>query len=99
MDSFSNITDSLKRIPTLVWVIGSGIVVILALTFVFGVSLSTSGPYVFYALFIGSHFFMHSNHKQRGNHRDHQPDNTNLASTPSGDLEKNEHTGHSGGCH
>lgn len=98
MDSFSVITDNLKRIPTLVWVIGLGIVVILALTFVFGVSLASSGPYVFYALFIGSHFFMHSNHKQHESHQGHGAE-ANSDSDSRANHKENMQGGHSGGCH
>jgi hypothetical protein len=56
------------------------------------VAINTVAYYGFFALMVGSHLFMHGGH---GGHARHQP---GAESNPA-EAKKNEHAGHSGGCH
>ena len=90
-----DIDDRPFRIPPIVWVLGIGLIVALAAIFVFNVAISTVVYYGFFALMIGSHFFMHGSHGGHGNSAEHQHDTTSNAAQSN----KNEHSGHTGGCH
>ena len=93
-----DIDDRPFRIPPIVWVLGIGLIVALAAIFVFNVAISTVVYYGFFALMIGSHFFMHGSHGGHGSHgnsAEHQHDTTSKTAQSN----KNEHSGHTGGCH
>jgi hypothetical protein len=92
MEHNSPIDDRPFRIPPIVWVLGIGLVVALLAIFVFNVAVKTVVYYGFFALMMGSHFFMHGSHSGHGGHQHGSTSNTI-------DSNKNEHTGHSGGCH
>ncbi len=89
MESHPSVTDRPVRIPPIVWFLGLGLVVALVAIFVFNVALSTVVNYGFIALMVGSHLFMHGGH---GGHQHNATPNTD-------ENNKNEHAGHSGGCH
>lgn len=94
MESHPPVTNRPTRIPPFVWFLGVGLIVALAVIFIFNVAVSTVVYYGFFALMIGSHLFMHGGH---GSHAGHQ---SGAESNPSeADKDKNEHAGHSGGCH
>ena len=95
MESHPSVTDSPARVPLVVWILGLGAVVALVAIFVFNVALGTVVYYGFIALMVGSHFFMHGSHGGHGSHAGQQP---GAASNPD-EAKKNEHAGHSGGCH
>lgn len=94
MESHPSVTDRPVRIPPIVWFLTMGLVTALIAIFVFNVAINTVAYYGFFALMIGSHFFMHGGH---GGHAGHQ---SGAAShSVEADKDKNEHAGHSGGCH
>jgi hypothetical protein len=59
MEDNSPMDDRLFRIPPIVWVLSVGLVVALLAIFVFNVAVKTVVYYGFFALMMGSHFFMH----------------------------------------
>lgn len=89
MENNSPIDDRPFRIPPIVWVLGGGLIVALVAIFVFNVAVNTVVYYGFFALMMGSHFFMHGSH---GRHQ-HSSTSKNTGAN------KNEHSGHTGGCH
>ena len=97
MESHPSVTDRPVRIPPIVWFLGAGLIAAVVAIFFFNVALNTVASYGFFALMIGSHLFMHGAHGGHGGHAGHQP---GAASNPAEvDKDKNEHAGHSGGCH
>ena len=97
MESHPSVTDRPVRIPPILWFLGIGLIVALVAIFVFNVAINTVAYYGFFALMIGSHLFMHSGH---GGHGGHTGQQSGTASNPAEVVkDKNEHTGHSGGCH
>ena len=92
MEDNSPIDDRLFRIPPIVWVLGVGLIVALLAIFVFNVAVKTVVYYGFFALMMGSHFFMHGAHGGHGGHQ-HGSTSNNADST------KNENSKHTGGCH
>lgn len=89
MESHPSVTDRPVRIPPIAWFLGVGLIVALVAIFFFNVAIKTVAYYGFLALMIGSHFFMHGGH---GGHQPGVASNTDKAN-------KDEHAGHSGGCH
>ena len=89
MENNSPIDDRPLRIPTVVWVLGGGLIAALVSIFVFNVAVNTVVYYGFFALMMGSHFFMHGSHDGRQH-------GSTLNNT---DSSKNEHPKHTGGCH
>lgn len=87
----------------MVWFLGVGLITALAAILVFNVPLSTVGYYALFALFMGSHFFMHGSHGGHGGHAGHGqlPRSTTNVDGPANAAQskKDEHAGHSGGCH
>lgn len=80
------------RIPPLVWFLAIGLVIALIAIFVFNVAINTVAYYGFFALMIGSHFFMH------GGHGGHGGQQSGAASNPAeAEKDKSEHAGHSRG--
>ncbi len=92
MENNSPVEDRPLRIPPIVWFLGVGLVVALIAIFVFNVSINTVAYYGFFALMMGSHFFMHGSH---GGHGGHQHGSTSNNT----DSNKGEHSGRAGGCH
>ena len=92
MEHNSPIDDRPLRIPPIVWFLGLGLIAALVAIFIFNVAFSTVVYYGFIALMLGSHFFMHGSH---GGHGGHQQNSTPI----NADANKNEHSGHTGGCH
>ena len=92
MESLPSVTDRPVHIPPIVWFLGVGLIAALVAVFIFNMAVSTVAYYGFFAFMIGSHFFMHGGH---GRHAGHQ---SGAASNPD-EANKNEHAGHSGGCH
>ena len=88
-------TDRPMRIPPIVWFLGLSLIAALAAIFVFKVNLNTVASYGFIALMLGSHLFMHGSHGGHGSHAGHQSGVGDNAP----EANKNEHAGHSGGCH
>jgi hypothetical protein len=95
MESHPSVTDRPVRIPPIVWFLGLGLMAALAAIFIFNVAVSTVAYYGFFALMVGSHLFMHGSHGGHGSDAGHQ---SGAASNPA-EANKNEHAGHSGGCH
>ncbi|HEX7973116.1 MAG TPA: hypothetical protein VF498_01800 [Anaerolineales bacterium] len=93
----NTVSEQPFRIPVIGWVLGAGLLIALVAIFVFGVSASTVGYYAFFALMIGSHFFMHGGHGGHGgnNHTEHKQE----GAVDAGSQPKDEHAGHSGSCH
>ncbi|MHB8776606.1 MAG: hypothetical protein ACYC6R_02440 [Anaerolineales bacterium] len=98
MESHPSITDRPIRIPLIAWFLGIGLIAALVAIFVFNVAINTVAYYGFFALMIGSHFFMHGSHAGHGGHTGNTGQQAGTASNPS-EVDKNEHAGHSGGCH
>lgn len=97
MESHPPVTDRPVRIPPIVWFLGLGLIAALIAIFVFNVALNTVAYYGFFALMIGSHLFMHGSHGGHGGGNGQQSD---TALNPAeADKDKNQHAGHSGGCH
>jgi hypothetical protein len=97
MESHPSVIDHPVRIPPIVWFLGAGLIAAVVAIFFFNVALNTVASYGFFALMIGSHLFMHGAHGGHGGHAGHQ---SGAASNPAEvDNDKNEHAGHSGGCH
>lgn len=88
----SSAEDHSLRIPPIVWVLGVSLAVALVAIFFFNVAVSTVVNYLFIALMIGSHFFMHGGHGGHGSSAGHQ----RVSTSNNTDSDKNEH---SGGCH
>ena len=95
MEDNSRIDDRLLRIPPIVWVLGIGLIAALVAIFVFNVAINTVVYYGFIVIMMGSHFFMHGSHGGHGGHAGAQHDSTSNNDTST----KNEHGGHTGGCH
>ncbi len=57
-----DIDDRPLRTPPIVWILGTGLIVALVAIFVFNVAIGTVAYYGFFALMMGSHFFMHGSH-------------------------------------
>jgi hypothetical protein len=95
MEDNSPIYDRPFRIPPIVWVLGVGLAVALLAIFVFNVAVKTVVYYGFFALMMGSHFFMHGAHGGHGGHGGHQHGST----SNNADSTKNENSKHTGGCH
>jgi bacteriorhodopsin len=91
----SPIDDRPFRIPPIVWILGAGLIVAFVAIFVFNVPVSTVLYYGFFLLMMGSHFFMHGSHAGHGGPAAHQHGSTSNAD----ESNKNEHSGHTGGCH
>jgi hypothetical protein len=92
MEHHPSVTDRQVRIPPIVWFLGAGLVVALVAIFFFNVALNTVASYGFFALMIGSHFFMHGSH---GGHGGEQGNATPNSAKPN----ENDPAGRSGGCH
>jgi len=86
------------RIPPIVWFLAIGLVIALLAIFVFNVAINTVAYYGFFALMIGSHLFMHGGHAGHGGHGSHAGRQSSAGSNDA-EADKNEHAGHSGGCH
>ena len=95
MENNSPIDDRPLRIPPIVWVLGGGLIAALVAIFVFNVAVNTVAYYGFIALMIGSHFFMHGSHGGHSGPAGHQHGSTSNTA----ESNKNEHSGHTGGCH
>ena len=95
MEQNSSIDDRPLRIPPIVWFLGVGLIVALVAVFFFNVAINTVAYYGFFALMMGSHFFMHGSHGGHGGPTGHQHDSTSTTA----ESNKNEHSGHTGGCH
>ena len=96
MEHNSPTTDRPVRIPPVVWFLGLGLMVALVAILIFNVPLGTVGYYALFAVFIGSHFFMHGAH---GGHAGHEPRTTNADGPAGATQAKDEQSRHSGGCH
>jgi hypothetical protein len=98
MESHPSVTDRPFRIPSIVWLLGIGLIAALVAIFVFNVAVSTVAYYGFFALFAGSHFFMHGSHAGHGDSAGHQhgPASNTVESDKS---DTNAHSRHTGGCH
>ena len=83
------------RIPSMVWVLGVAVIAGVLAFFVFKVSANTVASYAFFLFMLGSHFFMHGSHGGHGGSAGHQHD----AISTTTESNKNEHSGHTGGCH
>ncbi len=94
MESHPPVTDRPVHIPPIAWFLGVGLIVVLAAIFIFNVAVSTVVYYSFFAFMIGSHFFMHGGHSGHSEHQFGAESNPAEAG-----KDKNEHAGHSGGCH
>ena len=100
MESHPSVTDRPVRIPPIVWFLGLGLIAALIAIFVFNVATNTVVYYGFFALMIGSHFFMHGSHTGHGGHGGNTGQVSGAALNPSEvDKDKNGHAGHAGGCH
>ena len=100
MENNSPIDDRPLRIPPIIWFLGLGLVAALVAVFIFNVALSTVAYYGFFAIMMGSHFFMHGSHGGHGSSAGHQHGPvSNAAESDKAESDKNEHAGHTGGCH
>jgi hypothetical protein len=114
MESFPTISQRLSAIPRLVWFVSLVVVVSAVAIFMFNFAVGTVASYALFALFCGSHFFMHGPHGTE--HKDREPSNPSLqdqaekAPSPRaaqdrrtvGDLYEGSrpaHADHSKGCH
>lgn len=97
MESHHPVTNRSVRIPPIVWFLAVGVLVALAAIFIFNVAVGTVVYYGLIALMASSCLFMHGSHGAHGDHSTHQP---GAKSNPAeADNDKNEHAGHSSGCH
>jgi hypothetical protein len=85
------------HIPPVVWFLGVGLVIALIAVFVFKVAVGTVAYYGLFAFMMGSHFFMHGSHGGHGGFVGHQHGPASSAAEDQPD--KNERSGHNGGCH
>ena len=100
MESHPSVTDRPVRIPPIVWFLSIALIVAVVAIFVFNVAITTVANYGFLALMFGSHFFMHGNHTGHNGHSTKNRQQSGATLDPSeADAGKNEHAGHSGGCH
>ena len=100
MASHPSVTDHPVRIPPIVWFLSLGLIVAFVAIFVFNIAINIVVNYGFFALMIGSHFFMHASHAGHNEHGGNPGQQSDAALNPAEvDKNKNEHTGHSGGCH
>ena len=100
MEHNSSISNRQLKIPSIVWILGLGLIVALVAVFVFNVAINTVAYYGFFALMIGSHFFMHGSHASHGGHGGNTGQESSTTLNPSEvDKDKNEHAGHSDSCH
>jgi len=95
MESHPSLTDRPTRVPPNVWFLGIGLIAALAAIFIFNVDVNTVAYYGFLAFVIGGHFFMHGSHGGHGGSagHDHEPESTAV------DADKDQDSGHTGGCH
>ena len=99
MEHNSSIDDRSLRIPPIVWFLGICLIVALVAIFVFNAAVNTVVYYGFIALMMGSHFFMHGSHGGHGGQQHGSTPNTAESNENYIDSNKNEHSGHAGGCH
>ncbi|MBI1794124.1 MAG: hypothetical protein HYR70_08020 [Chloroflexi bacterium] len=99
MEQNTDITQRSRRIPRIVWFLAIGLVIALIAIFVFNVAVNIVAYYGFIVVMVGSHFFMHGSHGGHGNHAEQQPGAASNLAEADKDKNKNEHAGHSGGCH
>lgn len=85
--------DRPYRIHPAIWLIAGGLIAALVAIFVFKVAVGTVITYSFIGLMLISHLFMHGGHSQRAG----TP--ANRDGTADGPQSRDEHNGHSGGCH
>lgn len=97
MESHPSVTDRPVRIPPIVWFLGIGLIAAIVAIFFFNVAINTVASYGFFVLMIGSHFFMHGGHGGSAGHQ-HGPA-SDAAESDKPESDKNEHAGHTGGCH
>lgn len=114
MESFPTISQRLSAIPRLVWFVSLVVAVSAVAIFIFDFAVGTVAGYALFALFCGSHFFMHGSHGAED--KDHAPSNSSLHGHPEkatapkaaqdrqtvGDLYEGSrpaHSDHSKGCH
>jgi hypothetical protein len=97
MESHPSVTDRPVRIPPIVWFLGIGLIVALVAIFFFNVAINTVAYYGFFALMMGSHFFMHGSHAGHGGNGGRNGQQPAAALNPA-EVDKNKN-GHSGGCH
>ncbi len=107
----STMGDRPTRIPRLVWIVGGGLLIALVAVVIFKVPVNTVVYYGFFALMIGSHFFMHGSHGGHGDHsqQDSPPTNTEIVDSvtnasdttliPQATQPAERPMRHSGGCH
>lgn len=87
----NTVSEKPFRIPTIVWILVGGLIIALAAIFVFGVPAGTVGYYSLFALFMGSHFFMHAGH---GGHGGHNRQGLNQDGSTANSSSKDDHAGH-----
>lgn len=96
MENNSNIDNKRPfHIPPMVWVLGVAVIAGLVAIFVFEVTATTVASYAFFLFMLSSHLFMHGSHGRHDSPAGHQPDVTSSTT----DLNKDKHSGHTGGCH
>jgi len=95
MESHPSVTDRPTRVPLIVWFLGIGLIAALVAIFIFNVDVSTVPYYGFLAFVVGGHFFMHGSHGGHGGSAGHEhgPESNAV------EADKDQHTGHTGGCH
>jgi len=82
MESFPTISQRLSAIPRLVWFVSLVVVASLVAIFMLNFAVGAVAGYALFALFCGSHFFMHGSHGAE--HKDHPPSNTTSTASPKG---------------
>ena len=98
MEQNKSVTQRQAIVPSVVWFLGVGLVIAMVAIFFFNVAVSTVAYYGFFALMMGSHFFMHSSHGGHGSSAGHQHGPESNA-VESDDQDTNQHSRHTGGCH
>lgn len=108
MEQNSNdMTRRQTKIPLVVWLLGIGLIAALIAIFIFNVAVSTVAYYGFLVFLAGGHFFMHGSHGGHGNgdhgnsgdSAEHQHGGPVSNAVESDKPDKNERSGHTGGCH
>lgn len=95
MENNSPIDDRPLRIPPIIWFLGLGLIAALVAIFIFNVAFSTVVYYGFFAIMMGSHFFMHGSHGGHGGSAGHQHGPASNAA----ESNEKEPPGRTGGCH
>ena len=98
MQTFSPFLERLSRVRLLIRMLALTVIASFIAIFAFNVALSTVAAYALFALFCGSHLFMHGSHGGQ-QHTNHASSNSSPQALSEKATSTEDHADHSKGCH